>query len=110
MELLAEKWLRQQGLRTVERNFTCRVGELDLVMLEQDTLVFVEVRYRRSQGFGGAAASITPKKQQRIIRAAQVFLQQHQHYSTHPMRFDVMALDGDKSDPKINWISGAFCA
>lgn len=78
-------------MRLVERNFRCTGGEIDLIMRERDTLVFVEVRLRAGASHGGAAASITPAKQRRLILAAQVYLQRQA--SLPPCRFDVVAID-----------------
>nr|WP_211471203.1 YraN family protein [Collimonas humicola] len=102
-------YLQRHGLKLVARNFRCKGGEIDLIMAEpaphkgaQELLVFVEVRQRRSQRFGGAAASVTSAKQARLILAAQVFLQR---YPQPPAcRFDVLAMDGDS----IDWIRQAF--
>ena len=91
-------YLAQQGLTLVERNFLCKGGEIDLVLRDGKALVFVEVRKRRSMAFGGAAASVTPVKQARMIHAAQCYLQR---FSTlPPCRFDVVAIDGDR----LNWL------
>jgi putative endonuclease len=88
--------LQQQGLTLVERNFRCKGGEIDLILRDQDALVFVEVRKRANTRYGGAAASITARKQARLVIAAQVFLQR---YKTPPAcRFDVVAFDGDRID------------
>jgi len=100
----AELWLKQQGLQLITRNFRCRYGEIDLIMQQQDTLVFVEVRLRRSKDFGGAAASITNAKQQRIIHTAQYYLQQHG--LNCPCRFDAVVSDGKQ----LQWIKNAFSA
>ena len=109
-EAHAERVLNGNGLTTVTRNFTCRVGELDLVMLDRGTLVFVEVRFRRSARFGSAVETIGPTKQKRILRAAQVFLSRHQQFADHACRFDVVGLSGDPSAPATDWIAGAFTA
>ena len=69
-------FLQQQGLQLVQQNFSCRFGEIDLVMREQQTLVFVEVKFRRSRHFGGAAAAVTVSKQQKLSRTALYYLQQ----------------------------------
>lgn len=95
-------FLQQQGLVLIERNFRCRGGELDLVMRERETLVFVEVRKRRSRDFGGAAASVTATKQSRLMLAAQIFLQRYAPLP--PCRFDVIAIDGEQ----IDWIKNAI--
>lgn len=101
--------LRAQGLRLVERNYrvargpAARGGEIDLVMRERDgTLVFVEVRARRSGAHGGAAASVGPAKQRALLWAAQHYLLRWP--SPPPCRFDVVALDGDA----LEWLPGAF--
>jgi putative endonuclease len=88
--------LKRHGLALLEANFRCKGGEIDLVMRERDTLVFVEVRQRASRVHGGAAASITPAKVRRLVRAAQYYLLRFP--STPPCRFDVVAFDGDQLD------------
>lgn len=110
-ESLAYDFLLKQGLVLLDRNFHTRAGEVDLIMQEkndQDTLVFIEVRYRKNADYGGAAASITPKKQQRIIKAALAYQQKHAPQSS--MRFDVIAIEGDNiaKQPNIDWIKNAF--
>ena len=113
-EELACKFLQRAGLKLVERNFRCSGGEIDLVMRDQRTLVFVEVRYRRQQRFGGAAASINQRKQQRITLAASLYLQRQPANSRQPRcRFDVVLLSGDVKDTDtqpaaIEWIKQAF--
>jgi putative endonuclease len=99
-------YLQQQGLRLLQRNWRCRTGELDLIMLERDTLVFVEVRYRSHSGWGGAAASVDARKRSKLISAAQQFLQSAQQWSRHPCRFDVVCLGSGSSAP--DWIKNAF--
>jgi putative endonuclease len=93
-ERLALRHLRRHGLQPVEENFRCKGGEIDLVMRDGDTLVFVEVRQRADSEYGGAAASITPAKIRRLVRAAQVYLLRFP--ATPPCRFDVVAIDGDR--------------
>lgn len=95
-------YLAQQGLVLVARNFSSRMGEIDLIMKDRDTLVFVEVRKRSKGSFGGALASITPAKQQRLVKTAQLFLQKT--VKTPPCRFDVVALDGDD----ITWLKNVI--
>ena len=86
-------FLQGQGLIPVTRNFRCRLGEIDLIMQDGNTLVFIEVRKRKNRLYGGAAASITPAKQQKIIKTAYFYLQR---YKTLPAcRFDVVAWDGN---------------
>lgn len=87
-------YLTKQGLTLVERNFRCKQGEIDLIMRERDTLVFVEVRKRANDKFGGAAASITHLKQARLITAAQIYLQSCQRIPA--CRFDAVTIEGHK--------------
>lgn len=103
--------LERAGLRLLERNYRVaagpsrRAGEVDLIMADRDgTLVFVEVRARADASHGGAAASVTARKQQRLIYAAQHYLLRHA--SPPPCRFDVVALDGDS----LTWLQAAFDA
>jgi putative endonuclease len=103
-EKLAAEFLQRQGLKLVTRNYRCRMGEIDLVMDDRGTLVFVEVRLRKSDHFGGAGASITAHKQSKLIRAAQHYLQQQS--TQPPCRFDALLLDGGK----MEWIKDAFSA
>jgi putative endonuclease len=95
-------YLQQQGLLLAERNFRCKGGEIDLIMQDGASLVFVEVRQRADMRHGGAAASVTPAKQARLLRAAQVFLQR---YRALPVcRFDVIAID----DGQLAWLKNAI--
>lgn len=96
--------LRQHGLTLVTRNYRCRAGEIDLVMLHGSVLVLIEVRYRESSAFGGAAASVTWRKQRRIIIAARHLLACRADLRRYPARFDVVAVEGSK----IEWIRNAF--
>ncbi len=107
-ERRAGAWLRRRGLRPLDANYRCRAGEIDLVMRDGDTLVFVEVRYRKDGRFGGAAASVNRVKQQRIIKAASRYLQQHPRWADDVCRFDVVSLSGDEDNPEIEWIRHAF--
>ena len=101
-EMRAEEFLGRQGLAIVARNYRTRLGEIDLIARDGDTLVFVEVRLRTDARFGGAAASITPRKQRRIVAAARQYLAGLRRVP--PCRFDVVALDGDAPE----WLRGAF--
>ena len=91
----AAEFLRQKGLSLLQRNALYSVGELDLVMRDGDTLVFVEVRYRRSAGFGGGAASIDASKRRKLVHAASQYLAAHRESSRAPCRFDVIDACGD---------------
>lgn len=88
----AASFLQHQGYQLVAQNFNTRFGEIDLIVQRAQQLVFVEVRQRKANSLVSALESITLAKQRKIIRAAQVFLQQHQQYHNHDCRFDVIAL------------------
>jgi len=103
-EQQALAYLQQQGLSWVCNNFRCKAGELDLVMKDGAVLVIVEVRFRKSERFGGALASITRQKQARIIAATQHYVIIN-NLSHSAIRFDVVAISGDSH---INWIKNAF--
>ena len=107
-EGLAARFLEQQGLKVLTRNFRCRGGEIDLICRNGKTLVFVEVRRRRSASFGGAGASITRSKQRRIILAAQHYLPANAKTECD-CRFDCVLLDG-RAENHIEWIRDAFTA
>lgn len=102
--------LQAHGLRLLARNATARGGEIDLVMLDGDVLVFVEVRYRASSAFGGGAASVDAGKRRRLVRAARAFLQRHPRHADAPCRFDVVAASGDPAAPALDWLKDAFRA
>jgi putative endonuclease len=105
-EALAEQFLTQQGLRMRTRNYRCRLGEIDLIMQDGATLVFVEVRLRTNTRFCSAAESVDSRKQQKLLRAAQFYLQQHRLTESAPCRFDVVAFTGSNAPPE--WIQNAF--
>ncbi|KAF1719336.1 YraN family protein [Pseudoxanthomonas wuyuanensis] len=114
-ETAAQRYLIRAGLRPIAANAGFRAGELDLVMLdgsgrEGDTVVFVEVRYRRSSAFGGGAASVNLAKRRKLVRAAQLFLAGHPQYRQAPCRFDVVEADGAPDAPQLHWIKDAFRA
>ena len=107
-EDLALAHLCNEGLRLVQRNFCCRGGELDLVMRDGETLVFVEVRSRRGNRYGSAEESVTATKQARLRKAAAFYLLRHPDWSNSCCRFDVIAVTQNSKDPRINWIPNAF--
>jgi putative endonuclease len=109
-ERAAEQFLRSRGLRTIDRNFHSRYGEIDLIMSDEQTLVFIEVRYRRKTDFGSGAESVTVTKQRRISRTAAYYLQQKKVHSSRLCRFDVVSISGDGTDSDMNWIKHAFDA
>ena len=101
-------YLEARGLRLLERNYRCAAGELDMVMLDQRELVFVEVRYRRNARFGGAAPSVDADKRRKLRRVGEVFLQHHPRLAYDGCRFDVVAVTGAASEYAFDWISDAF--
>jgi putative endonuclease len=107
-EAHAQEFLEQRGLRLLERNWACRSGELDLVMLDGDTVVFVEVRYRRHTAWGGALESVDMRKQHKLIKTAQLFLQKESRWARSPCRFDVVAIAATGKTEDLNWIRNAF--
>ncbi|MBZ2189650.1 YraN family protein [Alcanivorax sp. JB21] len=109
-ERAAERWLQQQGLRTVQRNFHCRQGEIDLIMRTGNTLIFVEVRLRGSGEYGGALASVTPRKQRRLIHAARYYLARYPSCHDMDCRFDVLGMAPDGEGFHFDWVTGAFYA
>ena len=101
-------YLKKQGLKLIVRNFSCKLGEIDLIMKDvQNKLIFVEVRYRGTQNFGGSAASVSRGKQIRLVRTANWYLRAHYPNAPPLCRFDVMAINGD-NEPEFNWIKNAF--
>jgi putative endonuclease len=102
-EARAEAFLKRQGLQAVTRNWRCRFGEIDLVMRDGTTLVFIEVRLRSRADFGDAAASVTPAKQQRLLAAARLYLSALK--TLPPCRFDVVAYSDDTTPL---WFKNAF--
>jgi putative endonuclease len=107
-EDLAHAYLCGQGLQPIGRNYRCKAGEIDLIMLDQDILVFVEVRYRKSQRYGGSLESINTRKQQRILTTATHYLYTHRWAQQHPCRFDVVLMSGATNNPQMRWIADAF--
>jgi putative endonuclease len=100
--------LERAGLKLIARNYSTRYGELDLVMREGETLVFVEVRHRLRASHGDAAASITATKQMRLVQTAQLWLAAHPHHAQRACRFDVVTYDGPADNAEMNWLRGAF--
>lgn len=104
-EIQARRWLENQGLRFIAANVHERGGEIDLIMRDGSVTVFVEVRYRRSANYGDAAASVTPQKQQKLLKAARLWLSRHNgSFETVDCRFDVVAFTGND----IQWLKNAF--
>lgn len=105
-ENLALNFLKTKGLTLKANNYRCKLGEIDLIMQDGLYLVFVEVKMRKTNDFGGALASITLSKQQKIKKTATVYLLDNKYYDKYPVRFDVIAIQG--IPPQINWLKNAF--
>lgn len=103
-EKQAEQYLIKCQLTLIQRNFRSKMGEIDLIMQDADSLVFVEVRYRKNDHFGGAAASVDTRKQRKLIKTAQYYLAWHPKYAKIACRFDVVCIQGDN----IEWLKNAF--
>jgi putative endonuclease len=107
-ETLAAGYLQAQGVEILARNLRCRAGELDIIARQNDLLLIVEVRQRARQCFGGALASVTWRKQRKIIRATRYFLHLHRQWRMHSLRFDVIAVEGvPEGAHHINWVQDA---
>jgi putative endonuclease len=100
--------LTRAGLALVARNYHCRFGEIDLVMREREVVVFVEVRYRRSRGYGGGVDSVDMGKRAKLVRAAAAFLADHPRLADATCRFDVLAIGGTSDAPVFDWRRNAF--
>ncbi len=105
-ERYAERYLQSHGLVLIKRNYRCRFGEIDLIMRDEMVTVFVEVRMRATEVFGGAASSITSSKREKLMRTARQYLVSLK--SIPQCRFDAVLLSGIKGE-KIEWIKDAFC-
>lgn len=105
-EAHAKDYLTQQGLVWRVSNYRCRLGEIDLIMQDQEYIVFVEVRARSSSAYGNAVDSVTYAKQKKLLKTATLYLLTNNLYDTHPCRFDVLSLQG--IPPQIEWIKNAF--
>lgn len=101
-------FLKRQGLALIEKNFSSRFGEIDLIMKDNETICFIEVRYRSKTTHGGSISSITPKKQQRIRHTAALYLQKKIYLQKSPCRFDVLAISRKNDTNDIKWIKSAF--
>jgi len=109
-ERFAESFLNRQGLRTLERNFQDRLGEIDLVLLDGQALVFAEVRSRARSSHGSGADSVTWTKRRRSVRAAERYLQRNVRHRERACRFDVISIGLEGGEPAVRWIRSAFSA
>lgn len=105
-ETLAENFLKKHQLKTVKKNYTCPQGEIDLIMLDAGTLVFVEVKYRKSANYGESIEMISSAKMKKIKTAAQHYLQTKSiNENSLSIRFDAIAINSDK---QVNWIQNIY--
>ena len=107
-EQRAEHFLLQKWLQLIARNFSNSSGEIDLIMRDGKHVAFIEVRYRRSDRFGGAIPSVTATKQRKLKRCAALFVSRQKAWSHHPCRFDVIAYDAPNGNGEPVWIRAAF--
>lgn len=106
-EDLAEAYLLKNGHTIKAKNYHTRKGEIDLITMEGDTLVFIEVRYRKSAHFGSAEESVTPTKQAKIIYSARHFINKFKLWHLNA-RFDVVTIKPSNRKLEVNWLKGAF--
>lgn len=108
----AREYLVQRGLTLLNQNYHCRFGEIDLIMLQQGVLCFIEVKFRANMGFGGAASAIPLQKQKKIVKTALFFIAQNKRLAQHAMRFDAFLIQRRASNQNhnVNWIQNAFYA
>ena len=109
-ELIASEYLKKHGLSYVEKNFHSRYGEIDLIMKDQNILVFVEVRYRKSTNTMHALESITHAKCERIIKTAEYYIQSQKKPLNIDYRIDVISMSGEFDNAHIDWIQNAIQA
>lgn len=107
-ERFAENYLAQQGLSLIERNFLCRLGEIDLIMRHGDVLIFIEVRQRKHARFGSPLETISLAKQVKLKKTAEYYLVKYPPPSNLAMRFDVVGLSGTLPNVQIEWLQNAF--
>ena len=107
-EKIAETYIRKQQLKILDANYKSRWGEIDLIALDNDILVFIEIRYRKSTNYGAALETVDSSKQHRIIKTAQYFLLNNPQYEKLDARFDLIALTGELKKPDIEWFKAAF--
>jgi putative endonuclease len=107
-ESAACRYLEDQGLILLARNYRSRFGEIDLIMRDQTTLVFVEVRQRRSEAYGTPAETVGVRKQAKLRATAEHYLQQNPQESQKPCRFDIVAITDDTRGQQTQWLRNAF--
>ncbi|MCX7552653.1 YraN family protein [Marinicella sp. S1101] len=108
-ETFAAQYLQRQGLKLLDQNYNTKLGEIDLIMRDGQCLVFIEVKFRARSDWAHAAETVTLSKQQKIIRTAQLYLQNKQLSDRVYCRFDVVAIDNEINEENLNWLKNAFC-
>lgn len=107
-EMLARRYLEQQGYQFLHANFTCKWGEIDLIMQKEQELVFVEVRSRSSKQYGEPSETVNRKKQEKIRKTAQYFLCRNPQLTRCYCRFDVVSIVWTDGRASVEWIADAF--
>lgn len=105
-EQQAQRWLEEQGFSIIASNYHCKGGEIDIIASLPQSLVFFEVKYRKSTAYGHPAEMVNASKQQHIIHCAQIFLNKHPQYQNFSMQFDVLTFTDQQTEP--DWIQNAF--
>lgn len=105
-ETAACQYLKKQGLAILTTNYSCRIGEIDIIARDKNSLVFIEVRFRKNSSHGSGLESVTYRKQQKIRRTAQLYLLQEKLTDKIPVRFDVIGVSGQPLE--FEWIRNAF--
>ncbi len=109
-EDIAANYLAKQGLKLITRNFHSRFGEIDLIALQQDILVFIEVRYRKNERYLAVVETIDARKCRKLVATSEYYLLKHNAYQDYQCRYDVIAITGELDKPLIEWIKNAFQA
>lgn len=109
-EEIAVNHVHELGAKIITQNFHSRFGEIDLIALDQDVLVFIEVRYRKKEQYLSALETVDRHKCRKIITTSEYYLSKHKAYRFHQCRFDVITITGDLQKPVIKWIKNAFQA
>jgi len=102
----ARNYLIKQGIQILDTNYRCKLGEIDIIAKQDNTLLFVEVKFRKNSKFGSPSEMVTPQKQKRIVKSTQHYLQAHSNLANKACRFDVISIQQND----IEWIKNAFDA
>lgn len=109
-ETLAAKYLTKQNVKIITQNFYSRFGEIDLIVLDRETLGFIEVRYRKNENYLSAIETIDQHKCKKIIKTSEIYLNKRKKYQSHQCRYDVITITGEPGNTVIKWIKNAFQA